>query len=1046
MDEVFTKITTVSDSNEASLLIDKSGRIIALNSQFQQLLHHALPNVDFFDLFDAKKKELLQGIFNNVKQNEVGSGDLLRVVTDKGEADYQVFISPLRSEKNIYFLVSFTQSESSKPRGGSQKFWIASKDLENLTDNKRLIALIDKIKLTFPFTFIEKAKIQKDANELDFPFWIKDISGKYLLVNSIFSVGFGFKANQIENKSEDEFLPGYLIELYKTIDQYLIKSGNAVIAEGISMPLIIGQDKNISLIELPLCDLDDNVVAIIGFTKREATLIKRVPALDSGFVHGLPFPVMILNHELKIAAYSRVLIKYLNLDERNNYLNTEASKILEKGIMNILEEILLKEEPLNDIRFNYAFIDRLKIKSEVHVRRIESFEGLEGSLQIGFFAIGGEEPGLEVKARMYDAIIDHAGEAMFIYDTENLKFLEVNEAALKLYGYKRSDFLNMDLTDLYAPEDIQTLITSGESKNVVTGYSGPWRHKKSDGTSLLVEINRSSIEFQGKRAHLNIVRDVVSQVETKKKNQLLEAIYEYTNDPIIRTDKEGFIVAINEPVTKRLGYSKKDLENTPFISLLSDDYRAKINKNLFHSGILKTTLLEVELKRPLGSVQKATLVATPIKDYNGDIDSFNLIIRLIEETVSAKDKRESDVKFNPKIDPPFLSNIFHEILTPINVILGFTQEIGESIASPNDEQKEALEIISENQKLLLQIMDNAVEYSTLEQNIIKYKPERIRFIDLLDELRENTRKSAETKKVEVSFGKISSSFELESDKQKFLSLISLFIKFAVQITRENNLYLSAETLDSGRCAIGIKDERESITPYLLKGLTDIFADDESVSRRNYGFSRFSVKLAKKLIELLSAGKEIISKEGEPSEFALVFPHDFIIADGKNIEVETAGSEKLPAQKAVPPKGSKRVPEKEVRKTASAQEPRKLDLTILSCLYLEDQVDSQMLFKVQLKELKSIEFSPSFENALPLLKTKKFDFIVMDINLQGEYNGLDALRIIRKMPGYQHIPIIASTAYLQPGARDNFIAAGFTDFVSKPLLRDRLIEVLKNIFA
>jgi CheY-like chemotaxis protein len=70
---------------------------------------------------------------------------------------------------------------------------------------------------------------------------------------------------------------------------------------------------------------------------------------------------------------------------------------------------------------------------------------------------------------------------------------------------------------------------------------------------------------------------------------------------------------------------------------------------------------------------------------------------------------------------------------------------------------------------------------------------------------------------------------------------------------------------------------------------------------------------------------------------------------------------------------------------------------------------------------------------------------MDINLQGEYNGLDALRIIQKMPGYKDIPIIASTAYLQPGARDSFIAAGFSEFISKPLFRDKLLEMLKKFF-
>jgi CheY-like chemotaxis protein len=98
----------------------------------------------------------------------------------------------------------------------------------------------------------------------------------------------------------------------------------------------------------------------------------------------------------------------------------------------------------------------------------------------------------------------------------------------------------------------------------------------------------------------------------------------------------------------------------------------------------------------------------------------------------------------------------------------------------------------------------------------------------------------------------------------------------------------------------------------------------------------------------------------------------------------------------------------------------------------------------MKDLKNIEFAVSFESAIPLLKAKKFDFILMDINLQGEYNGLDALRIIQKMPGYKNVPIIATTAYVQPGARERFISAGFSDYLPKPLLREKIIESLQNL--
>jgi CheY-like chemotaxis protein len=66
-------------------------------------------------------------------------------------------------------------------------------------------------------------------------------------------------------------------------------------------------------------------------------------------------------------------------------------------------------------------------------------------------------------------------------------------------------------------------------------------------------------------------------------------------------------------------------------------------------------------------------------------------------------------------------------------------------------------------------------------------------------------------------------------------------------------------------------------------------------------------------------------------------------------------------------------------------------------------------------------------------------------LQGEYNGLDAIKIIRTMDGLEEIPILAVTDYVLPGDKEKFIATGFTDFVSKPIFRNKMVEVLSKIF-
>jgi len=1033
-------------SKTPSVIIDKGGKIIAFSSDLKLFLPNISTQSNFFDLFDEQKLLTLQRIFIDVRKFEIPSKDIISFKIDNVDSDYEVVITPLRSENNIYFLVSINQVLKNRNTSDLNRFWIATADIEKITKDKKILVLVEKIKLTYPFTFIEKAKVQKQANELDDYFWIKDTNSKFVLINEKYAELLGFKSAQLENKNEQDYLPKYLINLYSNVDNYIKDSTNAVIFEGIGTPVAGGSNRNIKVFEFPLCDLDNNVVAIIGFTQTSKPKTEELSSPPQKNIYKyLPHAIAFIDREFKLAYYSDAFVKILNLNEKINLAEIELPKIFEKGFLTAFEDYYKDTAKTNEITINYIFSEKGQLAAEIQMKKIfDENKEYSGTL-ILITRRTDDDFTLDAKAKMYEALIEHSPEAMFIYDIDNLKFLEVNEAALKLYGYKRNDFLNMDLTDLYAPEDIQTLIQTSDGKSGSGGYSGPWKHKKVDGTSILVELRRTAIEFRGKNCHLNLVRNVSDQAEVKKRTQVLEFLFENTNEPVILTDKDGFITEINEPVSKKLIYTKKDLETRPFISLVSDDYRAKVNKTIFHSGILKSSTIDVEIKKSTNIYSKATLTATPIKNYSGDIDSFCILIKLLDEPAAVQDISKTQEDVSSKIDPPFLSNIFHEIITPINVILGFTQELGESLSNPNHEQREAIDIIKENQKLLLQIMDNAVDYSTLEQKVIKLRPEKIIFGDIVKELKENTRKAAEDKKVELTYGKISSSLTIESDRQKFVSLINLFLKFAIQITKESKIYLSAYTLDENSCAVSIKDTQNAITPYMLKAFNEIFSEDEKLSRRNYGFSKFSVKLAKKLMEILSAKTETIGKDSSASEFAIVFPINFVSGMDK-IEIEKVSKPKEPKTILKSPDKIRR--EKSLEITSSQVEGVKkpFDVTQLSCLYLEDQVDSQLLFKVQMKDLKNIEFAPSFESALPLLKTKKFDFIIMDINLQGEYNGLDALRIIQKMPGYQSTPIIASTAYMLPDARTNFIAAGFNDFISKPLLHDKVVDVLKIFFS
>ncbi len=703
---------------------------------------------------------------------------------------------------------------------------------------------------------------------------------------------------------------------------------------------------------------------------------------------------------------------------------------------------------------------------------------------------------------MYDLLLQTSPEPIFIYDVDNLKFLEVNDSALKMYGYSRDEFLQMDLTDLYAPEDIQTLIESSNKQVVENVYNGPFRHRKKDGNSVLVKISKSTIDFSGRRAHFNIVKNVTEAIEKEKDFQAYQYLFENSNDVIVFTDIYGFVNSSNKKLTSELGYSQNEISKVPFGNFVAESDRERVNSGVFRSGHNNEEILDLKILKKNKSTYNTTVRFNPLKNYSGVIEGFVVIFGEEKKMASpgVMAPAAAPAESHDTLDSGFLSHLFHEILTPINVIIGFGQELIDSIENPTAEQIESTDIIQENQKSLLQVMDTAAEFASLVQQNIDMSPENMLFIDLIEELEGNSKRNLKAKGVEFAYGKISSSLSFSSDKQRIVSLFTQFLGYAISITHNKKIFLSAQNYDNDSFIVSIKDEKFAISEELLEGLKDVFSQDENIVRQRYGFSRFSVRLVRKLLALLTGRTGVIRKSGKPAEYGIILPLELEIQKpaeedddmSDSLEFEQTSFDDVsfpqdeiavhdrkpsvrkekptpriePRRETTPPPvyqqpsiireepAPRREPQPEpvyqppVQKQPEMVKPNRgsFNLSQYSCLYLEDQVDSQILFKVQMKELNNIEVSSSVEGALPMLEVSQFDFIVMDINLQGEYNGLDALRFIRQLPNYQTVPIIAVTAYVLPGDREKFIQAGFDDFISKPVLKDNLVDVLKLVMA
>jgi len=116
------------------------------------------------------------------------------------------------------------------------------------------------------------------------------------------------------------------------------------------------------------------------------------------------------------------------------------------------------------------------------------------------------------------------------------------------------------------------------------------------------------------------------------------------------------------------------------------------------------------------------------------------------------------------------------------------------------------------------------------------------------------------------------------------------------------------------------------------------------------------------------------------------------------------------------------------------------------LLVEDDESSRDIMKYLLKNTCELEITYRGEEAIALAKTNKFDLILMDIKLNFGMNGIQAAKEIRKISGYENVPIIAVTAYAMKGDREYFLSQGLSNYIAKPFDFKYFLSTVESTLA
>ena len=204
--------------------------------------------------------------------------------------------------------------------------------------------------------------------------------------------------------------------------------------------------------------------------------------------------------------------------------------------------------------------DALKLVHELQVYQIE----LEMQNKELISANARAEAALE-EADKYHQIFASNPQPAIIYDPETLAFLEVNEAAIKLYGYTRVEFLQMTIKDLHHVEDIPAMLKDIELLKSTENPTGQWRNKLKNGETIFVEIKSLSINHKGRKARHVSIQDITQRMKAGKalmeSNKKLEAMISASPDGIGIVSLDGKLQLMSDKLAEMYGYSIQEKDD-----------------------------------------------------------------------------------------------------------------------------------------------------------------------------------------------------------------------------------------------------------------------------------------------------------------------------------------------------------------------------------------------------------------------------------------------------------------------------------------------------
>lgn len=495
---------------------------------------------------------------------------------------------------------------------------------------------------------------------------------------------------------------------------------------------------------------------------------------------------------------------------------------------------------------------------------------------------------------------------------------------------------------------------------------------------------------------------------------LSQYIYESANTAILIFDEHFRLFLVNKYGRELLGINKIEKQK---LSELFQSTEEEADRLL--AGVLKDNKGVAELVSAHGEVS-CSLNFSVARDFHEDP---YCIVCFVYDLTKEKNMLEQLVRAN-EAKSQFLANMSHEIRTPINGILGMDNML---LKECKDEGlREYAKNVQSAGQSLLSIINDILDISKIESGKLEILPIKYELFSILNDCYNLTKAKLQEKPLEFEI-QINENLPswLYGDEVRIRQIINNFLSNAVKYTKQGKvtfcldyeqksseqILIIISVVDTG---IGIKEED-------LGKLFTSFTRIEEKRNRNIEGTGLGLYLTKNLVDLMGGEVLVESTYGKGSCFTARIPQ-------KIVDATPMGDFSRRYQQYL---------------NSSDDDALSFSAPEAKILVVDDIEMNLKVVKGLLKETKiQIDTVASGRQCLERVKTTRYDVIFLD-HMMPEMDGIETLQNMKLLTDNlnEEVPVIMLTANAIVGAKEEYMEAGFTDYLTKPIQETELLEML-----